>query len=179
MCPLPGVEPPPRRFSARRSKSAQGPTVTLDGREVLLLCSNDYLGLAGDPRVARPPRESASRWGAGARRLAAGVGHMSIHRELDERLAELKGYEACVLFGSGYLANTGVIAALATDGVVGLGRAQSRLDHRRLPPGARADARLSARRDPGWRRRDRHRRRLLDGRRPRGLSARWSRPVRA
>ena len=149
-------------------ESAQGPKVTLDGREVLLLCSNDYLGLAGDQRVrdaAARRRRSAGARAPGASPLVSG--HMGIHRELEQRLAELKGTEACVLFGSGFLANTGVIAALATDGVVASRRAQPRLDRRRLPARARADARLPARRGPGRRRRDRHRRGLLDGRRRR------------
>ena len=140
----------------------------LDGREVVLLCSNDYLGLAGDPRLRGSRRRGRASAGAPERaRRSSCRGHMTIHRELEERLAELKGYEACVLFGSGFLANTGVIAALATDGVVASRRAQPRLDRRRLPAGASADARLPARRGPGGRRRDRHRRRLLDGRRRR------------
>ena len=123
--------------------------MTLDGREVMLLCSNDYLGLAGDPRVAEAAAETALRWGAGAGSSQLVSGHMSIHRELEERLAELKGTEACVLFGSGYLANTGVVAALATDGVVASDALESRLDHRRLPARAGADAGVRARGDPG------------------------------
>jgi len=132
MRPLPGVEPSLRRF-LREIESAQGPTVTLDGREVMLLCSNDYLGLAGDPRVAQAAAETALRWGAGAGSSQLVSGHMSIHRELEERLAELKGTEACVLFGSGYLANTGVVAALATDGVV----ASDALNHASIIDGCR------------------------------------------
>jgi 8-amino-7-oxononanoate synthase len=102
----------------REIESAQGPKVILDGREVLLLCSNDYLGLAGDPRVRDAAADAAERWGAGAGASQLVSGHMTPHRELAARLAELKGTEACVLFGSGYLANAGVIAALASDGVV-------------------------------------------------------------
>ena len=114
---LPLIDPALHR-ELRTIESAQGPKVTLDGREVLLLCSNDYLGLAGDPRVRDAASEAAQRWGAGAGASPLVSGHMGIHRELEQRLAELKGTEACVLFGSGFLANTGVIAALATDGVV-------------------------------------------------------------
>jgi 8-amino-7-oxononanoate synthase len=102
----------------REIESAQGPKVWLEGREVLHLCSNDYLGLAGDSRVREAAAEAAERWGAGAGASQLVSGHMTPHRELAARLAELKGTEACVLFGSGYLANTGVIAALAVDGVV-------------------------------------------------------------
>ncbi|MDA0181307.1 8-amino-7-oxononanoate synthase [Solirubrobacter phytolaccae] len=129
---LPDVAPELRRF-LREVQSAQGPRVTLDGRDVLLLCSNDYLGLAGDPRVAEAAGEAARRWGAGAGSSQLVSGHMSIHRELEERLADLKGTEACLLFGSGYLANTGVVAALATDGVV----ASDALNHASIIDGCR------------------------------------------
>ncbi|HMD52493.1 MAG TPA: 8-amino-7-oxononanoate synthase [Solirubrobacteraceae bacterium] len=94
----------------------QGPTVLLDGKPVLLLCSNNYLGLADHPRVREAAAEAAMRWGvgAGASRLVSGT--MTIHRRLEERLAEFEGTEGCVLFGSGYLANIGVIGALTTSG---------------------------------------------------------------
>jgi 8-amino-7-oxononanoate synthase len=129
---LPVVDPSLHR-SLREIQSAQGPKVVLDGREVLLLCSNDYLGLAGDPRLREAAAEAAMRWGAGAGSSQLVSGHMTIHRDLEERLAELKGYEACVLFGSGFLANTGVIAALATDGVV----ASDELNHASIVDGCR------------------------------------------
>lgn len=94
----------------------QGPRVLLDGKPVLLLCSNNYLGLANHPRVREAAAEAAMRWGigAGASRLVSGT--MTIHRRLEERLAAFKGSESCVLFGSGYLANLGAIGALAGPG---------------------------------------------------------------
>lgn len=119
--------------SLRTIESAQGPKVTLDGREVLHLCSNDYLGLAGDPEVREAAARAAADWGAGAGASPLVSGHMAPHRELAARLAELKGTEACVLFGSGFLANTGVIAALATDGVV----ASDALNHASIIDGCR------------------------------------------
>ena len=96
----------------------QGPHVVLDGKPVLLLCSNNYLGLADHPRLREAAAEAAMRWGvgAGASRLVSGT--MTIHRRLEERLAAFKGREAALLFGSGYLANTGTIAALARPGDV-------------------------------------------------------------
>ena len=96
----------------------QGPHVLLDGKPVLLLCSNNYLGLADHPRVRAAAAEAAMRWGvgAGASRLVSGT--MTIHRRLEERLAEFKRRETALLFGSGYLANTGVVAALARPGDV-------------------------------------------------------------
>jgi 8-amino-7-oxononanoate synthase len=96
----------------------QGPHVLLDGKPVLLLCSNNYLGLADHPRVREAAAEAAMRWGvgAGASRLVSGT--MTIHRRLEKRLAAFKGREAALLFGSGYLANAGAIAALARPGDV-------------------------------------------------------------
>jgi 8-amino-7-oxononanoate synthase len=94
----------------------QGPTVLIDGKPVLLLCSNNYLGLADHPQVREAAADAAMRWGvgAGASRLVSGT--MTIHRRLEERLADFEGSEACLLFGSGYLANIGVIGALAGRG---------------------------------------------------------------
>src|SRR5205085_3764482 len=99
----------------RMVSGPQGPTVLLDGSPVLLLCSNNYLGLADHPHVRAAAAEAAMRWGvgAGASRLVSGT--MTVHRRLEERLAAFKGSEACVLFGSGYLANIGVIGALACE----------------------------------------------------------------
>jgi 8-amino-7-oxononanoate synthase len=96
----------------------QGPHVTLDGQQVLLLCSNDYLGLANHPRVRGAAADAAMRWGAGAGASRLISGTMQPHVRLEERLAKFKGYEASLLFGSGYLANTGTIAALAGRGEV-------------------------------------------------------------
>jgi glycine C-acetyltransferase/8-amino-7-oxononanoate synthase len=106
------------RRRLRVIEGPQGPSVMLDGRRVLLLCSNNYLGLADHPRLRRAAADAALRFGtsAGASRLISGS--MSIHTELESRLAEFKGAEAALLFGSGYLANTGTIAALARRGEV-------------------------------------------------------------
>jgi 8-amino-7-oxononanoate synthase len=102
----------------RLVESPQGPRVTLDGRRVLLLCSNDYLGLADRAEVRDAAAETALRWGAGAGASRLISGNMEPHRELERRLAAFKGYEAALLFGSGYLANVGAIAALAGRGGV-------------------------------------------------------------
>ena len=97
----------------RLIEGPQGPRVLLGEREVLLLCSNNYLGLADDRRVREAAADAALRWGAGAGASRLISGNMEPHRDLERRLAAFKGYEAALLFGSGYLANTGVIAALA------------------------------------------------------------------
>jgi 8-amino-7-oxononanoate synthase len=96
----------------------QGPRVLLDGHPVLLLCSNNYLGLADHPRVREAAAEAAMRYGAGSGASRLISGNMTIHRRLEEQLAEFHRSERCVLIGSGYLANTGAIAALTREGDV-------------------------------------------------------------
>jgi 8-amino-7-oxononanoate synthase len=102
----------------RLIESPQGPRVLLDGRPVLLLCSNDYLGLADSAEVRDAAAQAALRWGAGAGASRLISGNMTPHRKLEERLAAFKGYKAALLFGSGYLANLGAISALAGRGTV-------------------------------------------------------------
>jgi glycine C-acetyltransferase/8-amino-7-oxononanoate synthase len=104
--------------SLRLVEGPQGPRVLLDGAEVLLLCSNNYLGLADHPRVRQAAAEAAERFGAGAGASRLVSGNMTLHRRLEERLAEFTGTESALLFGAGYLANTGVIASLARRGEV-------------------------------------------------------------
>src|SRR4051794_265147 len=96
----------------------QGARVLLDGDPVLLLCSNNYLGLADHPRVREAAADAAMRWGVGSGASRLVSGNMTVHRRLEEQLAEFKGSSACVLFGSGYLANAGVIGSLARAGGV-------------------------------------------------------------
>jgi glycine C-acetyltransferase/8-amino-7-oxononanoate synthase len=102
----------------RMISGPQGPRVVLDGRPVLLLCSNNYLGLADHPRVREAAADAALRWGAGAGASRLVSGTMTVHRRLEEALAQFKGRESALLFGSGYLANVGVISALAGPGQV-------------------------------------------------------------
>jgi 8-amino-7-oxononanoate synthase len=112
----------------------QGPHVVLDGKPVLLLCSDNCLGLADHPRVREAAAEAAMRWGvgAGASRLASGT--MTVHRRLEERLAAFMRCESALLFGSGFLAGAGVIAALARPGDVVFSDA---LNHAALIDGCR------------------------------------------
>ena len=96
----------------------QGPHVVLDGKPVLLLCSNNYLGLADHPRVREAAADAALRWGAGSGASRLVSGNMTLHRRLEERLAAFKGTQSALLFGSGYLANVAVIPALARRGEI-------------------------------------------------------------
>ncbi|HET9197069.1 MAG TPA: 8-amino-7-oxononanoate synthase [Solirubrobacterales bacterium] len=97
----------------RLIEGPQGPSVTLDGRPVLLLCSNNYLGLANRAAVREAAAETAMARGAGAGASRLISGNMEPHRDLEARLAAFMGYEAALLFGSGFLANSGIVAALA------------------------------------------------------------------
>lgn len=100
----------------KRVDSDQGPRVKIDGKEVILLSSNNYLGLANHPRVKRAAINAIEKYGlgSGASRLISG--NMSLHEELEERIAKFKGTEKSLLFNSGYTANTGVIPALVGKG---------------------------------------------------------------
>ncbi|HET6831337.1 MAG TPA: 8-amino-7-oxononanoate synthase [Solirubrobacterales bacterium] len=98
--------------------SAQGPRVDLDGRDVLLLCSNDYLSLASHPDVIAAAIAATERWGAGAGASRLISGNMEPHDLLEQELAAFHGTETALLLGSGYLANTGIVAALARRGDV-------------------------------------------------------------
>jgi 8-amino-7-oxononanoate synthase len=100
----------------RMVSGPQGPRVVLDGRPVLLLCSDNHLGLADHPRVREAAADAAMRWGAGAGAARPAAGTMTLHRRLEERLADFLGTETALLFGSGYLANLGIVPALAERG---------------------------------------------------------------
>lgn len=115
-------------------ESAQGPLITVQGERLLAFCSNDYLGLASDPRLV----ESASQamheagFGAGASHLV--TGHHRFHHQLEEALAEFTGREAALLFSTGYSANLGVLSALCDRGDT---LVEDKLNHASLLDGAR------------------------------------------
>lgn len=97
-------------------ESAQGPRVTVNGKSVLLMCSNNYLGLAEHPALLEAAHAAMELYGfgSGASRLISGT--TALHAELERRLAEFKGAETAILFNSGYAANTGIIPALMSAG---------------------------------------------------------------
>jgi 8-amino-7-oxononanoate synthase len=98
--------------------SYQGPRVVINGKSMLLLCSNDYLGLAGHPALRRAACEAVERYGfgSGASRFVSGTS--TIHEELEQELARFKNAESALVFNSGYAANTGIIPAVAGTGDV-------------------------------------------------------------
>jgi glycine C-acetyltransferase len=99
-----------------RAEGAQGSHLTLDGREVLVLCSNNYLGLADHPVLKEAAIRATERFGAGSGASRLVSGNMVLHEQLEERLAAFKKTEAALVFNSGYAANTGLIPALAGRG---------------------------------------------------------------
>ncbi|HKN94159.1 MAG TPA: 8-amino-7-oxononanoate synthase [Thermoleophilaceae bacterium] len=112
----------------------QGPRVLLDGKPVLLLCSNNYLGLADHPRVREAAAEAAMRYGVGAGASRLVSGNMTVHRRLESELSDFKRSQACLLFGSGYLANAGIVSTLAREGDVVL---SDSLNHASIVDGCR------------------------------------------
>lgn len=98
--------------SLRTVAGPQGPRVVLEGREVLLLCSNNYLGLASHPALVEAARAATARFGAGTGGSRLISGSMEPHAALEERLAAFKGTGGALLFNSGYAANTGILQGL-------------------------------------------------------------------
>ncbi|MCL1860377.1 MAG: 8-amino-7-oxononanoate synthase [Proteobacteria bacterium] len=88
------------------------PHVVIGGRPFTAFCSNDYLGLAGDPRLAEALAEGARRWGVGAGASHLVSGHYLVQHMLEERLAAFVGRERALVFSSGFMANMGIIPAL-------------------------------------------------------------------
>jgi glycine C-acetyltransferase len=99
-------------------RGSQQARVGLEGREVLLFCSNNYLGLADHPLLKEAVVRAVEKYGvsSGASRLVSGT--MELHEALEKRIAEFKGTEAALVFNSGYAANTGIIPALTGKGDV-------------------------------------------------------------
>ena len=96
----------------RTVESAQGSWVKLEGRRVLNLCSNNYLGLAGHPAVIEAGARAMAEWGCGSGDSRSICGNMAVHELLERRIAALKGTESALLYTSGYTANLGIISAL-------------------------------------------------------------------
>lgn len=96
----------------RLIEGSQGREIIVDGRRVLNFCSNNYLGLADDPRLKQAASESIEKEGIGAGASRLVCGNMQAHRGLEEKIAQFKGAEDCLVFSTGYLANVGIISSL-------------------------------------------------------------------
>lgn len=119
--------------SMRLVQGEQSGRVILDGREVLLLCSNNYLGLADHPVLKEAAIRAVERYGTGSGSSRLVSGNMELHEALEARIASFKRTEAALLFNSGYAANTGVIPAIVGKGDVIF---SDRLNHASIVDGA-------------------------------------------
>src|SRR5204863_3826774 len=90
----------------------QKPVCTFDGREVINLASNNYLGLTTHKALRKAAMEAAKKYGAGAGAVRTIAGTMQLHMQLEEQIAAFKKVEACVVFQSGFTANAGTVAAV-------------------------------------------------------------------
>jgi glycine C-acetyltransferase len=100
----------------RSVAGVQGPTLMVDGREVLNFSSNNYLGLANHPALGKAATAAIERYGCGSGASRLISGNMTLHEELEIKLARLKGTEAALVFNSGFQANTGIIPTLVGEG---------------------------------------------------------------
>jgi 8-amino-7-oxononanoate synthase len=117
----------------RTINTSQGPFVESDGQRLLAFCSNDYLGLAHDPRLIAALKKAADESGVGSGSAHLICGHRREHAALEEALAEWTGRERALLFSTGYMANLGVIQALLQRGDICV---QDKLNHVCLLDGA-------------------------------------------
>jgi 8-amino-7-oxononanoate synthase len=100
----------------RRVENEQGPTLIINGREVINFSSNNYLGIASHPHIAAAAKEAIDRYGCGSGASRLISGNMTLHDELENRLADFKQTEAALVFNSGFQANIGVVSTLVGEG---------------------------------------------------------------
>ncbi|HZQ67776.1 MAG TPA: glycine C-acetyltransferase [Terriglobales bacterium] len=99
-------------FRLRVLEDEQAPECTFDGRKVINLASNNYLGLTTHPKLREAALEATRRYGVGSGAVRTIAGTMKIHMELEEKIARFKNVEACVVFQSGFTANAGTVSAV-------------------------------------------------------------------
>jgi glycine C-acetyltransferase len=103
-------------WEPRELQGASRPVSVVEGREVVVMCSNNYLNLSTHPQVVEAMVEATKEYGAGAGSDRSIAGDMTLHRELDERLAAFKGAPASLTFQTGFMTNQGILAQLGGDG---------------------------------------------------------------
>ena len=99
-------------FSLRVLDDEQAPVCTFDGKKVINLASNNYLGLTTHPKLREAALEATRTYGVGSGAVRTIAGTMKIHMELEEKIAHFKNVEACVVFQSGFAANAGTVSAV-------------------------------------------------------------------
>jgi len=103
-------------WKLRILQSSSSPRSLVDGKEVLMLCSNNYLGLSNHPKLKKAAIEAIEKYGVGSGSVRPIAGNMDIHMKLEERLARFKHTEASLTFSAGFTANQGLIPQLADEG---------------------------------------------------------------
>jgi glycine C-acetyltransferase len=103
-------------FSLRVLSDAQAPECTFDGKRVINLASNNYLGLTTHPKLREAALDATRKYGVGSGAVRTVSGTMQIHMELEEKIARFKNVEACVVFQSGFAANAGTVSAILGKG---------------------------------------------------------------
>jgi len=119
--------------SLRCVEGHQGAKVTIDGKECINLCSNNYLGLANNPQLKKAAIEASQKYGSGSGASRLVCGTLKLHRELENSIARFKNKEAALVFNSGYVANLGIITALVGRGDVCI---SDKLNHASIVDGA-------------------------------------------
>ena len=99
-------------FKLRVLEDEQAPECTFDGKHVINLASNNYLGLTTHPKLREAALEATRKYGVGSGAVRTIAGTMKIHMELEEKIARFKNVEACVVFQSGFAANAGTVSAV-------------------------------------------------------------------
>jgi len=99
-------------FKLRVLEDEQAPECTFDGKKVINLASNNYLGLTTHPKLREAALEATRRYGVGSGAVRTIAGTMKIHMDLEEKIARFKNVEACVVFQSGFTANAGTVSAI-------------------------------------------------------------------
>jgi glycine C-acetyltransferase len=99
-------------FRLRVLDDEQGPVCTYDGKRVINLASNNYLGLCDHPKLREAAIDATQKYGVGSGAVRTIAGTMKIHLELEEKIAAFKGVEACVVFQSGFTANAGTVSSI-------------------------------------------------------------------
>src|SRR5580700_6477167 len=99
-------------FKLRVLEDEQAPVCTFDGKKVINLASNNYLGLTTHPKLREAALEATKKYGVGSGAVRTIAGTMKIHMELEEKIARFKNVEACVVFQSGFTANAGTVSAI-------------------------------------------------------------------
>src|SRR5690349_16632720 len=121
-------------FKLRVLDDEQAPVCTFDGKKVINLASNNYLGLTTHPKLREAALEATKKYGVGSGAVRTIAGTMAIHMELEERIARFKNVEACVVFQSGFTANAGTVSAfLGKDDFI----ISDQLNHASIIDGAR------------------------------------------